>query len=104
MHNILPIIVRLISLLKISEFKYAASMQYLSLLLCTYIHYIVYIQHCIVYIERNACILGVEIELWGDPKNYIPALKISKYRYSILEFNIVELAFISALFIKTILT
>ena len=68
------------------------------------VHCILYIQHCIVYIERNACILGVEIELWGDPKNYIPALKISKYRYSILEFNIVELAFISALFIKTILT
>ena len=58
-------------------------------------HCILYIQHCIVYIERNACILGVEIELWGDPKNYIPALKISKYRYSILEFNIDELAFIS---------
>ena len=71
------------------------------IILCT-LHFVH--QHCFVYIERNACILGVEIELWGDPKNYIPALKISKYRYSILEFNIVELAFISALFIKTILT
>ena len=79
---------------------------------CVLIHIILctlHCVHCILYIvlytlNEMLVFWGSRLSYGGTLKNYIPALKMSKHRYSILEFNIVELAFISALFIKTILT